>query len=276
MSRWNKTIICSLIISLTLLAKAEYQIPPETNDHPGPYGPRSKEMQEFNEDKMRGLTAEKLAKMSFDDPLLRYAYFNIFSRNIREPDTLASEEAVVLEDMRRRGDSITPLLLELARQNQDTIFESALLQHIAEVGNLDLEPYLKYARTFLQERTQTMNSDLAECASLLLANHGTKEDLVLLERVISERPYVARGVSEKLKIFKERLERAKQATRPILRGEAPASEAATGNVAEKATKQSVANRDGHISTKSWMIWASFGMIIAAILIWRWKSKPTPS
>ena len=104
---------------------------------------------------------------------------------------------------------------------------------------------------------------------------GAKQDLALLEQVIAERPYTARGVTKSLEVFKRRLERVKQASRPILRGEPSASEAATGNVAENATKQSVANRDGHISTKSWMIWALFGMIIAAIPIWRWKSKSTP-
>jgi hypothetical protein len=223
-------------------------------------------MQEFNEDKMRGLSAEKLAKMSFDDPLLRYAYFNIFSRNIREPDTLDSEEAVVLEDMRRRGDSITPLLLELARQNQETIYEQSLLYYIFEIGNLNLDPYLEYARTLLRERTQSMNSNLAEAASLLLANHGTKEDLDILEHVIAERPYVVRGVSEKVKIFKERLGRATQATRPMLRDKPSASVVAADSAAARAEKQSVANTSGNASTGSLMIWVIAGIVISG-LVW---------
>ena len=118
--------------------------------------------------------------------------------------------------MRRRGDSITPLLLELARQNQDTMFESSLLVKIEEIGNVDLNPYLKYARTLLRERTQTMNSTLAECASKLLANHGSKQDMDLLQQVILERPYVARGVSDKLKLLERRLNK----TQPMMRPEA--------------------------------------------------------
>jgi uncharacterized membrane protein YukC len=38
------------------------------------------------------------------------------------------------------------------------------------------------------------------------------------------------------------------------------------------TNQSVENQDANISKKSWMIWVLFGMIIAAVLVWRWKSK----
>jgi hypothetical protein len=273
MCQSNKSIICGLFLGFVLHASADVEMKPETSStHPGPYREWSQDFLQFEPENLHGMNAEKLAKMSLDDPLLRYAYIQVFLQNLREPDTLEPEQVVVLEDMRRRSDSITSLLLELARQNQETGFEQSLLYRITEVGNIDVAPYLEYARNLLRERTQTMNANLAESASLLLANHGSKQDLALLEQVISERPYVARGVSEKLKILNNRLERSKQATRPILRGESSPSEAATANVAEKATKQSVANRDGNISTKSWMIWAPFGMIIAAILIWRWKSK----
>lgn len=271
----NKLIVCGLLIGLAVRASADVEIKPEDENQTGRNRPLSQEFRKFERDDLRGMTAERLAKMSSEDPLLRHAYIDVFLRRIREPDTLEPEEAAVLEDMRRRGDSITPLLLELARENQDSIFEGALLDQISEVGNIDLEPYLQYARTLLRERTQTMNFVLAQPASMLLANHGSKQDLALLEKVIAERPFTARDVTKSLEFFKrrlERLERAKQATRPLLRGDPSAREAATDSVAKKSTKQSAANLDGNISTKSWMIWASFGMIIAAILIWRWKLK----
>jgi hypothetical protein len=277
MTQSNKSIIRGLFFGFVLHASADVEIRAETKDHPGPYREWSQEFLQFEPENLHGMTAEKLAKMSLDDPLLRYAYIQVFLQNAGGLANLEGEHLLILSDMRRRGDAITPLLLELARQNQETMFEDALLNSIAEVGNIDLEPYLEYARNVLQERTQTMNATLAEYASLLLANHGTKQDLAILELVIAERSYTARGVTQSLNVFKrrlERLERAKQATRPLLRGEPSTSEAATGNIAENATKESVANRDGHISTKSWMIWALFGMIIAAILIWRWKSQST--
>jgi hypothetical protein len=274
MYRCNKSIICGLFLGLTLHASADVDIKPEDENQTGRNRPLSQEFRKFERDDLRGITAESLAKMSFEDPLLRHAYIDVFLRYMIDSNTPEREETVVLEDMRSRGNSITPLLLELARENQDSIFESALLDQIAQVGNIDLEPYLQYARTLLRERTQTMNFVLAQPASMLLANHGSKSDLVLLEQVIAERPFTARDVTESLEFFKRRLERAKQATRPLLRGDPSAKEAATGNVAEKSTKQSVASRDGSVPTKSWMIWAPFGMIIAAILIWRWKSQST--
>ena len=271
----NKPIIFGLFLGLTLNASAEIKIKPHDEKVAGRYAPLSEEYRQFDRDDLRGMTAEKLGKMPLEDPLLRHAYISIFFRNLSEPDTLEPEEVVVLEDMRSRGDDITPLLLDLARQNQDSIFESALLDGIAEAGNINLEPYLEYARKLLRERTQTINYPLAVSASMLLANHGSKQDLALLEQVIAERSYTALCVTESLKVLNRRLERTKQATRPLLRGDPSAGEAAIGNVAEKATKESAANRDASVSTKSWMIWASFGMIIAAILIWRWKSKSTP-
>lgn len=276
MFRCNKSIICGLFCALTLHASADVQIKPEDENQTGRNRPLSQAYQQFDREDLRGMTAERLAKMPLENPLLRHAYINIFFRNIREPDTLEPEETAVLGDMRRRGNSITPLLLELASQNQDSMFESALLDQITEVENIDLEPYLQYARTLLRERTQTMNFMLAEPASMLLANHGIKQDIVLLEQVIAERSFTARSVTKSLDVFKRRLERTKQATRPILRGEVLAEAVVADAAAKEAERQSVANRDGNISLKSWIIWALSGMIIVAILIWRWKSRPTPS
>lgn len=270
MFQCNKLIICGLLIGLAIHASADVEMKPEDENQTGRNRPLSQAYQQFDRDDLRGMTAERLAKMSLDDPLLRHAYINIFLRNIREPDTLEPEEAAVLEDMRRRGDSITPLLLELARENQDSIFESALLDQISEVENIDLEPYLQYARTLLRERTQTINYTLAECASLFLANHGSKQDLALLEEVIAERSYTARGVAKSLEVFKrrlERLERMKQATRPKLR-EKPSASSVAGSerAAAGAEKQPVGNIRGIVSTRPWLIWVLVG-IIMSVLVW---------
>lgn len=223
-----KLIISVLFLGLAVHANADVEMKPPDEKVIGRFRPLSEEYRRFDRDDLRGMTAEKLGSMPLEDPLLRHAYMSIFFRDLRKPETQAPEVAVILEDMRRRGDSITPLLLELARQNQDSIFESALLGYIADVGNLDIDPYLEYARELLRDRTQTINHDLAISASRLLENHGGKQDLAPLEQVITERSYVARSVSESVKELKRRLERAeraKQATRPILRGESSTSEA---------------------------------------------------
>jgi hypothetical protein len=271
MYQCSKSIICSLIFGIALHASADVEMRPETKNNSGPYRPWSQEYRQFEPEHLHGMTAEKLAKTSLDDPLLRYAYIQVFLQNVGGLDNLEPEQSVVLADMRRRGEAITPLLLELARQNQETIYEVALLDRIDQVGTINLDPYLEYARNLLRERTQTMNYSLAEWASGLLSRHGSQEDVKLLERVLEERPYVTLGVSESLKIFKNRLNRPKQVTRPILSNGLSASEAATDSAAAEAKKQSASNRKGNISSRSWMIWVLFGIIISSILIWRWKS-----
>lgn len=209
MCQFIKLIICCLIFGVASHAGADVEIKPEDENLAGKNRPLSQEYHQFDRDDLRGMTAEKLANMSLDDPLLRYAYIHTFLLNYGGLANLEPADALILEDMRRRGESITPLLLELARQNQDSMFESRLLNRIAEVGNIDLEPYIEYARTLLQERTQTMNSSLAECASLFLANHGSEQDLALLKKVIEERSYTARGVTKSLKVFESRSHRRK-------------------------------------------------------------------
>lgn len=277
MRRFIKSIIHGLILGFTLHANADIEIRPETKDHPGSYREWSQDFLRFEPEQLKGLTAMNLARMPFDDRLLRYAYISVFLRNIREPDTLDVEENLVLEDMRKRGDSITPLLLELAGQNQETMFESALLDKIAEVGTVDLYPYLQYARILLRERTQTMNSSLAQCASMLLANHGTKQDLALLEQVIEKRSYTAPGVKKSLRVLEKRLERleiSRPTTRPTLKTEAPRPHFTEEVLAVKPKNQTTAIRDWKISFSSqhWKYWFFFGIGIAAIVIWCWKSK----
>jgi hypothetical protein len=274
MCQFNKTIICGLFLALTLHTSADVEMKAPDEKLVGLNRPWSKELLQFEPEHLHRITTEKLAEMSLEDPLLRYAYIQVFLQNFGGLENLEGEYAVILSDMRRRGEMITQLLLNLANQNQDTMFESRMLNRVAEIGNIDLEPYLEYARTLLRERKQTIDYTLAECASLFLANHGAKQDQALLEQVIAERPYVAPGVTKSLKVLERRLERTKQATRPILRGDPSASGAATDGAAEEAEKQSVANRDGNVSKRSWIIWVLFGIITVVILIWRWKSKST--
>jgi len=266
----NKSVICGLFLGLVLHASSEVETRLLSKDQPGPYRPWSREYRQFDRDDLHGMTAEKLAKMSLDDPLLRHAYIYVFLQNVRELDTLEPEQAVALEDMRRRRDSITPLLLELARQNQETGFEGALLDGIAEVGNIDLDPYLEYARKLLRERTQTMNYSLAQCASMLLANHGSKQDLALLEQVVAERPYVSRGVSEELKVLQARLNKTKPETRPVMRDKPPASGATTGGNMSVAST-SVANSRDKASTMSWILWVLCGIVLIG-MFWKLLKK----
>jgi len=224
------------------------------------------EIQQVNPEDLYGITAEKLAKMSMSDPLLKYAYMSVFVRNDGGLDNLEHEQALVLKDMRRRGEAVTPMLLKLAMENQETGYESALLSSIDEVGTVNLDPYLEYARNILRERTQTMSADLAGCASGLLSRHGSKEDIKLLERVLEERPFVTTFVSVALTELKRRLDSPKQISQPMLKDRPPSSEAATDNAADSARRPSTAKNVEYTSSKTWITWILF-IIVAGVTLW---------
>jgi hypothetical protein len=158
------------------------------------------------------------------------------------------------------------MLLKLAMENQETRYECALLYSIDEVGTINLDPYLEYSRNLLRERTQTMSASLAEWASRLLSRHGSKEDVELLARVIEERPFVARGVSQSLKELKRRLDSPKQVSRPMLKDSPPTSEAATDYAADSARRPSTAKGVEETQSKPWIIWISF-IIVAGAMLW---------
>jgi hypothetical protein len=263
----NKLIICCLILGIAPLVRADVEIKPETiNTHPGPYRPWSLEFQQVNPEHLHGITAEKLAKMSLSDPLLKYAYMIVFMSSAGTLDNLEPEQALVLKDMRRRGDSVTPMLLKLAMENQETGYECALLDRIDEVGTINLDPYLEYSRNLLRERTQTMSASLAGCASKLLSRHGSKEDIEILERVLEERTYVASFVSISLKELKRRLDSPKQVSRPMLQDRQPTSEAVTDNTADSARRPSTAKDVEENPSKPWIAW---GLLITALtgMVW---------
>jgi len=267
MFHYHKLIICCVLLGIAPLVRADVEIKPETSStHPGPYRPWSLEVQQVNPEHLHGITAETLAKMSLDDPLLKYAYIIVFMRNVGRLDNLEDEQALVLKDMRRRGEAVTPMLLKLAMENQETGYESALLSRIDQVGTVNLDPYLEYARNILRERTQTMSASLAGCASGLLSRHGSKEDVELLERVLQERTYVTSSVSISLKELKRRLDSPKQISRPMLKDRPPTSEAATDNSADSARRPSTAKGVEETPSKPWITWISF-TIVAGVVLW---------
>lgn len=266
MFRFNKIVICFWILWAVPYVGADVEIKPEGKDHPGSYRPWSPELKQVNPEHLYGITAEKLAKMSLDDPLLKYAYFDVLGNALQGLGTSEPEQALVLADMRRRGEAVTPMLLKLANENQETGIESAILDRIDQVGTVNLAPYLEYSRNLLRERTQTMNASLAGCASGLLSRHGSKEDIKLLERVLEERAYVATFVSDSLKALKRRLDSPKPISRPMLKDSSPTSEAATDNAADSARRPSTAKRVEETPSKPWITWISF-IFVAGIMLW---------
>lgn len=71
---------------------------------------------------LENLGAEDLAKMSLDDPLLKYSYYRVFGGSIgdfKQMPRMAPQLKLVLADMRRRGEAVSPMQLKLIEENQE-------------------------------------------------------------------------------------------------------------------------------------------------------------
>lgn len=195
------------------------------HDRGGPRRDMSPEMQAIsrNPDLVDNLKAEDLAKMSLDDPLLKYAYYRVFSARSYGFQRLAPPQELALADMRRRGEAVSPMLLKLMAESQENVIEDSILTQIEYLGTVRIEPFLDYARRLLRERTQTMTVDSAGVATHVLGRHGTKEDEALLEWVLKERPFVAYDVNKSLKELRTRLNPPQPESRPERRKSRPPS-----------------------------------------------------
>ena len=223
-----------LLCALMLSAVAEESRPPEIDSskngeawmnspsrrRPDPGRPMSPEMRAVNPIEVEKLKAEDLAKMSLDDPLLKYAYAQVFTMSMNHLRQMEPRQKLVLADMRGRGESVSPILLKLIEENQETVFEKAILLSIGDLGTVRPEPFLEYARKLLRERTQ---STVVAYASGLLARHGTKEDIELLEWLLKQDPFVVTDVTDSLKALRERFNPPQPEIRPEQRDK-PASD----------------------------------------------------
>ncbi len=250
------------VIALACVAGAE-----EIKNHPGQYRPYSPELGNGLLYELKGMDEAAFARMPLDDALLKRAYWHAFlsllSAGIQPPDP---EARAALADLRRRGESVTPMLLKMMADNQETDFEGAVLYTIPEVGSIPLEPYLEYARKVLRDRTQTMNGSLAGYAAKLLATHGTKEDAELLKWVMETRPYVAPPVTMHLDELNRRLGLPKTNPPRTPNRQATTGDATSGNPQGTASKPtSLTDTEQPVKTR-WLVWVL--LILAATgLLW---------
>ena len=228
---------------------------------PDPHRRMSPEMDAVSNDPdlLDNLGAEDLAKMSLDDPLLKWAYACVFTRSMGPFEQMASEQKLALADMRRRGEAVSPMLLKLIEENRETRIEASILGKIEHLDTVRLEPFLQYARNLLRERTR---SDVVASASGLLARRGTKEDIELFEWVLTQQPFAVTDLTGNLKILKTRLDTPPPAPRPERR-EFPSSNArSVARSAEGAVDHSQAENSATSHTKPWLI---AGMILLVLL-----------
>jgi len=222
----------------------------------------SPEMDEVSNhpDLVKNLRAEDLAKMTLDDPLLKWAYANVFLRSMGQFEQLAPPQELALADMRRRGEAVSPMLLKLIEENRETPIEHSVLGDIENLGTVHLEPFLEYARKLLRERTR---SDVVAEASRLLARRGTKEDAELFEWVLTQRPFAVTDLTKSLKILKARLATPPSAPRPVRREIPSPNVGSAGSPAKDAGNRHHQDEGDTLSrTKPWLIG---GLILVVLL-----------
>jgi len=210
----------SAVLLLCWTLQVPAQIPPEGLAHP--VEPLLQEVAP-----LPSITAEQLGKLPLDDPLLRLAYANFMASELimqfyppRRPidyGTYPTWDVAALEDIKKRGDSVTPLLLNIAAKNPNSGFETGVLGNAPYVIK-DLNPYLEYARNVLQTRTMEMNSSVAGTVAGLLVRYGTPEDLERLRSLIKNRPYLTATIEGQLRhaaVFQAANDAASEAKRTI-------------------------------------------------------------
>jgi hypothetical protein len=211
---------------------------------------------------INNLNAEDLAKMSLDDPVLQCAYAEVFMQAWGPFQNLEPSKELVLADMRRRGEAVSPMLLKLISENQETRIEDEILIKIGYLDTVRIDPFLEYARRLLRERTQTMTADSAGSAAYILGRFGMQEDEALLQWVLKERPYVAYTMNEALKVLRHRLAIAPVAPRPELR-HIPSSNVEKGVRAANGMEDHPGESDSVTSgTKPWLIG---GLVLVVLL-----------
>lgn len=146
----NLKAACGVWCALVLCAAAEDTTPPKVDhidvvdawarehrnstDHASPYHRMSPEMDALDRSKIKGLGAEDLAKMSLDNSLLKYSYADVFLTCMGPFEQLDPQQERVLADMRRRGDAVSPILLKLMTENQETQIEISIPTGLVVLG----------------------------------------------------------------------------------------------------------------------------------------------
>lgn len=151
---------------------------------------------------LKNLREEDYAKMTLDDPLLHAAYVEVLCRtyNILSGENLRPEFMSALNDMKRRGNDVTPVLLKLMKENPYTRFEITGLK-AAYIEKIDPQPYLEYAREALKTRWKTLQASDVGNIALFLMRKGGPSDVELLREAARKRPYLADEVESTIALF---------------------------------------------------------------------------
>jgi hypothetical protein len=141
-----------------------------------------------------GLKEEDLRNMTLADPKLRIAYVFLIRTARSGPkitDERTPEMVAVLADLKRRSDSATPLLLDIMAKNHNTQYEHLIPLIISRIGTIKIGPYLDYLREMVRTRPDEISAASNEVTAELFLEHGTPEDVKMLQDLAKRRPFLA-------------------------------------------------------------------------------------
>lgn len=220
----------------------------------------------------KGITEDQLKDLPLSDPKLRIAYFWLIRgargsneiTDVRHPEVVAA-----LRDVKKRGDSTTPLWLDIMVKNQDTALEFRIPILIGDIGTIKMGPYVDYFRKVLQTRGDSINGTLFGVALDTFFQYGNKEDVQVALDLAKKRPFLADYVQSALDT--EQMRNPGPRTKPPISETSP-SPAQTGDprapeLASATNNAGSSHPEDTATTTPWLETAA-GLIVAALgLFW---------
>ena len=179
-----------LLILLVLLTAAWFTA--QAEDQVLPYAPE--EPLFVNQSYPMGLKEQDLKDMAISDPQLRIAYAFLIRAAMGGPkivDERTPEMVATLNDLKRRGDSATPLMLDIMAKNHNTRHEHLIPHIISRVGAIKMVPYLDYLRQMIRTRPDEISAAANKVTAELFLEHGTPEDVKMMQDLAKKRPFLA-------------------------------------------------------------------------------------
>ena len=218
----------------------------------------------------RHITENQLGDMSLSDPKLRIAYYWLIKAGVYDlMDNRYPPVTEVLKDVKRRGDSATPLWLDIMASNQDSALEYRIPLIIGEVGSINMAPYVDYLRKMIQTRWETISGGACRVALDTLFQYGNMEDVHLALDLAKKRPFLADYVQYAFDTEERR--KAGLRTKPSSSKTSPAP-AQTGDprapeLAPATNHAASSHPEEPISTTLWLVTAAGLIFVALGVFW---------
>ena len=183
----SRSLSLFAVLSLCALVQAEDQL--------GSY--KLEEPSLLNLEYPTGLIEEDLRNLPLTAPKLRIAYVFLIRAAMGGPkivDDRTPEMVASLNDLKRRGDTATPLMLDIMEKNHNTSLERLIPLVIDRVGTIQMAPYVDYLRQMVKDRPDEISAAANEAALTIFLEHGTQEDVKMVQDLAKKRPFLAPSV----------------------------------------------------------------------------------